>query len=123
MYSVLGLSKILTLIFILENTYFSENTLFIFIFVVVMFMKNWYYMYCLTIYRVQLDNKVCTFSHTSIYQLLLKRLNIDHFLSFDLLRFWDSMTYYKPNFQNPQAHVLKVTREWLDFQAAKKMSL
>lgn len=85
-------------------------------------MKNWYCMYCLTIYCVQLDNKAWRFSHTTICQPLLKTLNIDHFLSSDLLRFWDSMTYYKPNFPNPQADLRKVTREWLDSQAAKKLS-
>lgn len=50
-------------------------------------------------------------------------LNIDAFLGFDLLRLWNSMTHYEPNFLNPQVYVLKVVRRLLDSQAAKKLIL
>ena len=61
--------------------------------------------------------------HAYTHQCLIKKLNIDAFLGFDLLRLWNSMTHYEPNFLNPQAHVLKVVGRLLDSQAAKKSIL
>lgn len=44
-----------------------------------------------------------------IGRCLLRRMNVDDFLSSDLLRLWDSVTVYELDFPNPHAHFLKRT--------------